>query len=74
LSGLVELVQPAQLCLNDYKYMAERISTLTNILSNALDTQRVGVNILVWRVPGLGKSQLARLIAQSAGRDLVQIT
>lgn len=74
LAGLVELVKPAELCLNDYKYMADRLNTLTNILSNALDTRRVGVNILVWGLPGLGKSQLARVIAQSVGRSLVQIT
>jgi transitional endoplasmic reticulum ATPase len=73
LVGLVESVPPPELNLHDYRFMAERIETVTRILTNALDTGRAGVNILVWGRPGLGKSQLARVIAHSLGRKLIQI-
>jgi SpoVK/Ycf46/Vps4 family AAA+-type ATPase len=73
LTGLVEPVHPPELGMNDYRFMADRLETLTKVLINAQETGRVGVNILLWGRPGLGKSQLARVIAQHVGRELIQV-
>ena len=73
LTGLVEPVPPPELGMNDYRFMADRLETLTKVLINAQETGRVGVNILLWGRPGLGKSQLARVIAQHVGRELIQV-
>ncbi len=73
LTGLVELVPPPELGMNHYRFMADRLETLSKVLINAEETGRVGVNILLWGRPGLGKSQLARVIAKHVGRELIQV-
>lgn len=69
------LSKQTQLQLEDFNYRADDINIVTRYLrkSRSRKTCR-GVNILIYGCPGTGKTELARVISQSIGLDLYEIT
>lgn len=70
----VILSPDAELNLGDYAHISPSLAVLVPYLKHAVQTGKHGVNILLYGVPGTGKSQLARVLAKEAGSELFQIT
>ena len=74
---LKDMVVPgssAELALEDYAHIGPSLSILRPYLKRALETHRTGVNVFLHGVPGTGKSQLARLLAQEFECELFEVT
>jgi ABC-type iron transport system FetAB ATPase subunit len=42
-------------------------------MANAVNRQEVGINVLLYGPPGTGKTELAKVVAQSAGLELFEV-
>lgn len=76
ISLLREMVAAAPkpvLALSDYEHAVEPLALVRAYLQRALETSRRGVNIFIYGAPGTGKSQLARVLAQSLGTELFEV-
>ena len=57
------------LTLDDY-HQVEEIEILTGIMNNCLKKKRTGINVLLWGIPGTGKTELPLVLAEKYGWDL----
>ena len=73
LRGTVAMVEPAQLCLDDFRHIHTFLDILLPYLRRASASRRRGVNIFLHGAPGTGKSQLARVLASELGCDLFEV-
>lgn len=73
LRDIVSLSAPAHLGLDDFSHKASEIDVLAPYLGQSLMTGRQGVNILIYGVPGTGKTQLARILAGETGCKLFEV-
>ncbi len=53
--------------------MQEDAQVLVNLLRNAIERKEAGVNVLLYGPPGTGKTELAKVVAQSAGLELFEV-
>ena len=74
LRGMVTPCQPAELSLTDYAHIAPSLAILQPYLQCAVATGRKGVNVFLHGVPGTGKSQLAKVLAQEFGCELFEVS
>lgn len=65
--------QATTLTAKDYGHIQERFDILKKYLAHAIETQKRGVNILIYGAAGVGKSELAKLLAQEIGCDLMEV-
>ena len=72
-SVIVGKPEKSKLKLSDYSHMEKEHNTAVNILKNAVEQKKVGVNILMYGGVGLGKSEMARLVANSANIPLYSV-
>ncbi|MFZ2307793.1 MAG: AAA family ATPase [Rhodoferax sp.] len=61
------------LALEDFAFVAEDVEVLCSLLANAVSRQEVGINVLLYGPPGTGKTELAKVVAQSAGLELFEV-
>ncbi len=61
------------LVLDDFAFVAEDAQVMCNLLANAVARQEVGINVLLYGPPGTGKTELAKVVAQSAGLELFEV-
>lgn len=73
LRDMVAISSPAQLALSDYEHIAQKLSILRPYLKCCIEEGRKGVNVLLFGVPGTGKTQLTKLLAREAGCELFEI-
>jgi len=59
--------------LDDFSFVAEDAQVMCNLLANAVARHEVGINVLLYGPPGTGKTELAKVVAQSAGLDLFEV-
>ncbi|MES2583656.1 MAG: AAA family ATPase [Pseudomonadota bacterium] len=59
--------------MDDFTFVADDARVLCNLLSNAVARQEVGINVLLYGPPGTGKTELAKVVAQSAGLELFEV-
>ncbi|MBV5301214.1 MAG: ATP-binding protein [Methylococcales bacterium] len=74
---LKDLVTPSPdpiLSLKDYEKLSDEIEVMIEYLKEAINHNKKGVNILLWGDPGVGKSELSRVIAKAVGCDLLEIS
>jgi len=64
---------PPTLLLDDYPHLAEDINIIRRYLRQAREIKAVGVNILIYGIPGVGKTELVRVIAQSLEFKLFEV-
>ena len=63
----------SSLSLDDFSFVAEDARVLCTLLANAVNRQEVGINVLLYGPPGTGKTELAKVVAQSAGLELFEV-
>lgn len=74
LMGLIEPGKAAELTWEDFAHVAKPLAVLRTYLRQALTHKRTGVNVFVYGVPGTGKTQLARLLAQDLQTQLYELS
>jgi SpoVK/Ycf46/Vps4 family AAA+-type ATPase len=73
LAGTISAATPAKLTWDDYQHLNEPIALMRRYVHQSLATQRKGVNIFLYGPPGTGKTELAKLLAQDAQCELLNI-
>jgi SpoVK/Ycf46/Vps4 family AAA+-type ATPase len=69
----IEQAAPPTLTVKDYPHLADELQLLEEYLTNATECGTKGVNILIYGVPGVGKTELVRLLAKRIGTPLYQV-
>ncbi|GAB7140996.1 hypothetical protein RsTz2092_09540 [Deferribacterales bacterium RsTz2092] len=64
----------ASLTSDQFDYMADDVNTIRAILSTSLKERTKGVNILLYGVPGTGKTELAKVLAGEVKAELYSVS
>ena len=59
--------------LDDFAFVSEDAQVLCTLMANAVARKEVGINVLLYGPPGTGKTELAKVVAQSAGLELFEV-
>jgi SpoVK/Ycf46/Vps4 family AAA+-type ATPase len=70
----VRLSDKGTLGIEDYAYIKSDLEILLPFLNKALDNRQTGVNILLYGLPGTGKTELSKTIADILGTKLYEIS
>lgn len=70
----ISLSSPPTLNISDYAHIAPALKVLRPYLKNVMKNRRKGVNIFMHGAPGTGKSQLAKILAQEMGCELLEVS
>jgi AAA+ superfamily predicted ATPase len=65
---------PAELTFKDFQHLGPLLDVLKTYLGEVLRERRRGVNVLLWGVPGVGKTQLVRVLASALVTDLYEVS
>lgn len=69
----IEPASAAVLTVKDYPHLDKEIELLTEYLSYVIKHSTVGANVLIYGAPGVGKTELVRLLAKRVGTPLYQV-
>ncbi len=70
----VRLSSKGTLNIEDYSYIKNDLEILMPYLNRALENRQKGVNILLYGLPGTGKTELSKTIAEILGAKLYEIS
>ena len=73
LRDMIVQSQAPHLTLADYPHIQDQLDFLLPYLQQAVQGKRHGVNVFVYGVPGTGKTQLTRLLAQHLACPLYEV-
>lgn len=74
LKSCTEIPQVPSLQLDDFVHIARMKEMMLTYLQQAIKHHRKGVNLLIYGVPGTGKTEFAGLLAQALGISVYNIT
>jgi transitional endoplasmic reticulum ATPase len=75
LEGVFYQVGPkTPLAARDFKHVGETLKLARDYLRSSFCDRSEGANILLWGEPGTGKTEMARYIAQSLRKSLLEVT
>jgi SpoVK/Ycf46/Vps4 family AAA+-type ATPase len=63
----------SELAEKDFHFVQDDVQVLVSLLQNAVERKEPGVNVLLYGPPGTGKTELAKVVAQSAGLELFEV-
>ena len=69
----IEPSTPAGLTVKDYPHLDQEIELLTEYLTSVTKHSIAGANVLIYGAPGVGKTELVRLLAKRVGTPLYQV-
>lgn len=69
----VERAEPSTLTVKDYPHLEDEIRLMEQYLSTATKYQTPGVNILIYGLAGVGKTELVRMLSERISRPLYQV-
>ena len=72
ISSFVELCPKSNLTKDNYPYIKD-FDLMVQYLSKAIENHKIGANILLYGDAGMGKTELAKLLAKSIGVQLYKI-
>ncbi len=67
------LSSKSALTQDDFSFVAEDVVVLCNLLTQAVARKEAGINVLLYGPPGTGKTELAKVVAHSAGLELFEV-
>ena len=73
LASTIKLAPESELELADYRHLPVVERVLLPYMEKALAEHRVGVNILLYGLPGTGKTQLARMVCDRLSAKLYEV-
>ena len=71
--GFASPVPASHLGIGDYAHVRDKTALLIAYLKGAIASRTAGVNVLLYGLPGTGKSQLARVLSTEIGCELIEI-
>ncbi len=71
---VVRKTDKAELTINDYKHIRTDVDILVKYMRNATKNQTAGANVLLYGIPGTGKTQLAKTVAKVLGKELYEVS
>ncbi len=74
MAGFVRRSEQPTLKASDFAHVESRLKSFATYFAHALRTGKRGVNALIYGVPGVGKTQFAKLVATELGVELVEIS
>ena len=63
----------SELRSDDFAHLGHDLELMTQVLRGAFETRATGVNILLYGIPGTGKSELAKVLSLTAGAPVFPI-
>ena len=72
--GFVRPATNAELALSDFEYLSKWSNAVGQYLKTAVANNKKGANILIYGEPGTGKSQFSRVVVNSLGLNLMEIS
>lgn len=73
LKNIIFLSKPAKLSLEKYSQLEDIVNVLSGYLNQVTVDKEHGVNILIYGVPGSGKTEFARTIANYCNLELYEV-
>lgn len=70
----VKKAEKTQLSLDNYSHLARDTAILSDYLGAAMRANESGSNVLLYGIPGIGKTEFTKALAASLGADLYEIT
>lgn len=74
LKDSIRKVNKANLDIKDYRYIKKDIDIMLSYLKQAIQNKQKGVNILLYGLPGTGKSELTKVISKSLNIKLYEVS
>jgi SpoVK/Ycf46/Vps4 family AAA+-type ATPase len=73
-SSLFREAPPSSLSADDFPHVRGPLDIATSLLRHALANRTPGLNVLLYGPPAAGKTELARVLAQSSGVRLLEVS
>jgi len=74
LSGYFHKSPVAKLRMGDFPHIEKDLSILRPFLKRSLKARMAGVNVLLYGLPGTGKTELVRMLAEDVGIKLFEVS